>query len=1068
MWRKEGADAGYFRMAVGIALSSVFLLIIINTPDYVENGSYSGLAVQCAICAVLLLLCIPAMKYIKCDEYEGTADAGYYSAANVFTIFSVVSFILIRIPEFIMAGQYYKLAALIFACLDSVFIIVLLMKFTKNVHKLAFSVPAVIFASYTVGAIVTHGTNYFFLTYIVICGISAIYCDYKRLLAFIAMSVPIIAILIFLDVPLSGLGIRYKEGVILASYITFFFLLMSRFSTDKSNRSTRAMDTFNTMMDSTPNVIVLLDEMNRVSYISEALAKIAGIENRRLAEGRPILDVLSLPGIKETICEILSSDGYYEGTKEVDLFGRKRHLKIISNKMKGDTKGRFMDISDVTPIVNAKLAAEQANVAKTSFLANMSHEIRTPMNAITGMSELVLREDVSPEVREYATGIKQASANLLSIINDILDFSKIESGKMEIIPVEYDFASMINDVVTITRTRLVEKSVLFVVNIDSKLPMKLVGDEARVRQILLNILSNAVKYTDAGSVVFAAKGEADGSGSVMMTFEVSDTGRGISEEDMEHLYGNFTRFDSQKNRNVEGAGLGLAITRSLCAAMEGDIQVRSKYGEGSVFTANIPQRVKEYEPLASVESPEDKTVLLYETREVYINSIMSSVENLGVRCLLASDHDSFERVMSLGCAFVFARRAFIGDARTTMEKLKQSPTLVVLADFGEMISKGNIRSIAMPAHTVSIANALNNVSEVRSYSEDDMANIRFVAPSARVLVVDDIWTNLKVAEGLLSPYRMKADLAESGRAAIEILNGKRYDMILMDHMMPEMDGIETTDRIRAMGGYYADVPIIALTANALSGMKEMFLKNGFNDFLSKPIDIAKLNEIMEKWVPKEKREKPDAVQPDERTQADVSDINGMEIDGVNISEGMKRAGGSFANYAEILKLYCRDVETRLPIFERVPDTAGMNDFVMCVHALKSASANIGANTLSEMAALLEKAGRDEDTQTILYNLDVFKENLSAAARNIRAALSAVKPFSLRKEPKERVMSLLDELKGGIESDDFEFADDTLETLAGLELDDETSASVSEISDLVLMSEFSKALEVLEAAIRRNS
>jgi HPt (histidine-containing phosphotransfer) domain-containing protein len=248
-------------------------------------------------------------------------------------------------------------------------------------------------------------------------------------------------------------------------------------------------------------------------------------------------------------------------------------------------------------------------------------------------------------------------------------------------------------------------------------------------------------------------------------------------------------------------------------------------------------------------------------------------------------------------------------------------------------------------------------------------------------------------------------------------------------------------------------------------MKEMFLKKGFSDFISKPIEIAKLNEVMEKWVPEEKRERLGAVQPEENTrEEEVSDIGGMEIDGVNISEGMTRAGGSLPRYIEILKLYCRDVEARLPVFERVPDIAGMNDFVVCVHALKSASANIGAGSLSEMAALLEKAGRDEDIETIRYNLDTFKGNLSAAIGNIGAALSAAKPASLRKEPKERVLSLLAELKSGIESEEFDFADDILETLSALELEDETSASVSKISDLVLMSEFGEAVSAAEELI----
>jgi signal transduction histidine kinase/DNA-binding response OmpR family regulator len=620
---------------------------------------------------------------------------------------------------------------------------------------------------------------------------------------------------------------------------------------------------------------------------------------------------------------------------------------IVINIFVSRSDNALMEQNRLLLVANER--AESASRAKSDFLAQVSHEIRTPMNAIIGMSELILREDTSRSVRENAEHVRRAGANLLSIINDILDFSKIESGKMEIIPGEYWLRSLLNDVVNIVRTRLSEKNVKFITNIDNSLPCKLEGDEVRVRQILLNMLSNAVKYTFEGDISFRVRGEKRANGEIMMTFEVADTGIGIKEENLGKLFGEFIRFDRDMDKNIEGTGLGLAITKKLCLAMGGDVSVSSVFGEGSVFTATLLQKVKDGKPLGKMD---ERIYGLYETRD---------------------------------------------------------------------------------------------------------AGISFTAPEARVLIVDDIETNLEVVEGLLAPYEMKVQLCGGGAEAVRMAGEGFYDLIFMDHMMPEMDGIETTSAIRAMGGeYFKTVPIIALTANAISGMREMFLQNGFNDFLSKPIEVSKLSEIIERWVPMEKRT---ANKRPERGSGSQTEI-GFEIEGIDASRGLAMTGGTVERYFGVLELYCRDAEKRIAILRKIPDKSELTAFVTQVHALKSASASIGAEEISRMAAELEEAGRNDDMEFIRANLGVFLENLAAATERIKAVLSGKAVIS-HDEKRQGLGESLALLKDALASENVGDADKILADLSGGPLDEATKDSLSRISDLVLVGEFKEASVIAE-------
>jgi PAS domain S-box-containing protein len=512
---------------------------------------------------------------------------------------------------------------------------------------------------------------------------------------------------------------------------------------------------------------------------------------------------------------------------------------------------------DITEFRAAEEAAKAASRAKSGFLAKMSHEIRTPMNAIIGMAELAMRAKDLNNAREHIITIKQAGSNLISIINDILDFSKIETGKLEITPAEYLFSSMINDVINIIRMRAVDTQIRLLVNIDSKIPDALTGDEIRIRQILLNILGNAVKYTEKGFVTLTVYGEPINENNINLIMEIMDTGKGIKQEDLNNLFIEYKQLDQESNRGIEGTGLGLTITRSIVVAMGGKIDVYSEYGKGSCFTVTLPQAVRSPKPLAQVENPDNKKALIYEKREIFADSIVLTIDNLGVKSTVVStDSEFFELMKKQKFDFIFISFELYTKNKEEILKYESEVKIVILTEFGETIQDKKLNVISMPAHSISIANILNGKSDTFSYDDNNELIVSFTAPQANILVVDDIITNLNVAKGLLSPYETQITLCKSGMMALNAIKTNRYDVIFMDHRMPEMDGIETTQHIRAYGGedpYYKDVPIIALTADAVSGVKEMFLENGLNDFLSKPIDTIKLNSVLEKWIPREKQ-----------------------------------------------------------------------------------------------------------------------------------------------------------------------------------------------------------------------
>ncbi len=687
----------------------------------------------------------------------------------------------------------------------------------------------------------------------------------------------------------------------------------------------------------------------------------------------------------------------------------------------------------------ANIEIEKAANMKSDFLANTSHELRTPMNAIIGMAEMALREEMSPAAKNYINQIKTAGKSLLTIINDILDFSKIESGKMDIVTAYYEPASMINDIATIISTRIDRDDVELVLDVNPDIPKVLFGDIVRIKQVITNLANNATKFTRVGQICLKYDFEQVSEDTINLLFSVSDTGIGIKSEDIGKLFKSFQQVDSKRNRNIEGTGLGLAISKQLIALMNGDISVESVYGEGSTFSFTIPQKVIDADAsIALTENPPCHAVGFLDNTYAQIQ-LKRDMHKLDIDYTDLKDENVLsyltENVDSLKDIYLFVPYdSFNKELQDFVDKHPELNTIVAAPyDTSVDYSPTNVMVVHKPLSVMSLAGIYNHevFSQYDSPSSDEYYD--FTAETARILIVDDNSINLTVAQGLLEPLNMEIDTALSGNAAISKINETMYDLILMDHMMPELDGIETTHIIRRFHSEYDNVPIIALTANVIGDVKNMFIKEGMNDFIAKPIEVRMLINTIRKWLPPEKIRKHSG---STKCAPAKKQITVPDIPELNIQQAIKLLG-SEELFMTILEDYYRAIPKKLRLIQTYKDNEEWHNYTVEVHALKSASKQIGADELSDRAAALETAGNTGEIDMIIHNTD----DLLAMYAHYRDILSPFFPETQDKEGKPPITadvltSVFAEMRQAIDDLDTDKMDNAIHTLDGYSFDDE--------------------------------
>ncbi len=710
------------------------------------------------------------------------------------------------------------------------------------------------------------------------------------------------------------------------------------------------------VLETIDDCVIFLDEKkNIIEYNLASLGVFPELEEQNIKNIAQIedfpMDLLETPGK----CEFAFRDNFYEG-----------HLKAMVDE-ESVVRGYTMLIFDVTDtyqligeVMQMREEAEQANRAKSDFLANMSHEIRTPMNAIIGMSELIIEESRGRKMYDYACDIKTASLNLLGIINDILDLSKVESGKLELVEDKYYIQLLVEEVANMIKIVAAEHGLKIIVEMAPDIPHRLLGDEGRIRQILINLLNNAVKFTKKGYVKLKVSAEEGWESDICLVFQVEDTGMGIKKEDLEKIFEEFQQVDTKKNRKVEGTGLGLTISKRLVHLLGGSIEVDSEYGKGTVFTVKVPQKVE--------------------------------------------------------------------DVRTITEV---------------PISAKDLRE-----------------------KQESM----FYVPNYNVLLVDDNKVNLRVAGKMLLEYQLNLDEADSGRDAIRLVKERGYDMIFMDHMMPGMDGIEAAKIIREDCGENGKRPImIALTANAIAGAKEMFLSNGFQDFIAKPVSKLELHSVMSKWIPSSlKNHIDEEAKPELITENELAEIY---MRGVNVRKATERKGGGLNDYLDLLELFLMEGSQKLKLIRSLAKKEDYHNYDIETHALKSAAANIGADKLSEKAKEHEFAAKEGRYEFIQENVEDLLNDYAAILSEVKRVLirkGRIKPKEKNSFAKMERAELIEKLQAALaDLEDFRPKETMhqIEKILEYDLGKETEQRVEEVRMKLKLYEDDEAEELLRSLLK---
>jgi CheY-like chemotaxis protein len=533
---------------------------------------------------------------------------------------------------------------------------------------------------------------------------------------------------------------------------------------------------------------------------------------------------------------------------------------------------------------------------------------------------------------------------------------------------------------------------------------------------------------------------------------------------MDRLFSDFTRLDMSKNCHVEGTGLGLAITYTLCQAMGGSITVESEYGKGSTFTAIISQSFEEDKSLAQVKDPEKKRILFFDDRPLILESVKNSFLDLRLTPFCVRSLQELLAEFEKGqYDYAFVSSRYAPDCIHFLGKINSSIQLVIMVELGDMSFFRDIKSIMMPVHSLSIANVLNDIAgeDIKELNR----RFGFTAPAAKILIVDDISSNLRVAKELMAPYKTEVHACLSGAEALQMVQKNKYDIVFMDHMMPGMDGLETTAAIRALdpgNEYYQKLPIIAFTANVVSGQQELFLQRGLNDFIAKPINVKELNTVLERWIPQDKKiialpEKP----------AEPPDVTGLRIPGIDIAMGIRNVSGSLSVYLDILEEFCRNVEDIMIRIRQAEQEKDTQLYADSMHALKGVSRSIGALELGNCAELMEKAARNKDIETIKQKTVDVLQDVMLLTNNIHAAMAARQTDSEPSQETNLAPLRLDTLKEAIIALEIDSVNKMLVEYLSMSMSASVKAQVNTIEQHILMFEYDKAAKVIDQMLEAN-
>ncbi len=712
----------------------------------------------------------------------------------------------------------------------------------------------------------------------------------------------------------------------------------------------------------------LIFDIKLILLILVVIIPLSVIANQ-IAQDRIARPIMSLADAVQAFYDggVTGLDECLEKLRNLDIHTDDEIEYMYANSLKtAETMVNYIKMIQAQRSLADELRTQQmANEAKNNFLSSMSHEIRTPINAMLGFNEMILRESKDPEILKYASNVNSSGKLLLGLVNDVLDFSRIEAGKTEIIPVEYDLSSLVNDLINTAHMRMQGKGLELKTNISTDIPCILMGDEIRIKQCAMNVITNAIKYTNEGSVTITIDHKVIDKDNISLRFNIKDTGIGIRKEDMDKLFSPFERIEESRNRTIEGTGLGMNIVKQLLALMDSRLLVSSEYGKGSEFSFSIKQKVLNWSPIGDFAATYEETLMGQDTY-----------------------HESFH------------------------------------------------------------------------------------APDARILVVDDTLANLTVIQGLLKQTQIQVDVAESGFEALEKVCENKYDIIFMDHRMPRMDGIETFRAMKELDeNLNKDVPVFALTANVISGAREMYFKEGFSGYLPKPVDSTRLEDVILRTLPRDLIIKPEdegfelSSTVDEIGADDLEAISVMtNISGIDYETGSKNCGGPAA-LKQVATNFALAIEANAKSIEDAWHFKDIENYTTYVHGLKSSARVIGATELSNLAAYLEQCGNKGDldeierrTPELLHNYKEYAEFLSPLieAANSEAEDELGKPLI---EPEE-LSGALKSLREFVEGNYFDSADDVVSMMDDYRMPDDFKDTYKEIKRLLAAVDRDGLLKIL--------